>query len=275
MSQDIEIDPDSRTIKYYDSRTEQSIRDFIESGGKVLSRTDAITLLDEIDRLRKDCAHYKQAALDISDVNDHMRKQIDDQNRRMQDLFLKTELLEKLIPPETERGPGFVGQGSWSVFAEKVVAERDAAQDRVKQLVDEKIDLCDELSGLCEEIRCLKEENDELREGMRLLGNATASKKEHSSIQGLLRQNSELHRDNAGLQEEVTRCGTLLAAKKEHTNVHFNDKDSFVGVTGYGQFSLKQVDKDRWEIHMLNEKVTLYNKKGHRVRGHHNYDGDW
>ena len=52
MSQDIEIDPDSRTIKYYDSRTEQSIRDFIESGGKVLSRTDAITLLDEIERLR-------------------------------------------------------------------------------------------------------------------------------------------------------------------------------------------------------------------------------
>ena len=34
------------------------------------------------------------------------------------------ERLKGLMPPD-ERGPGFVGQGSWSVFAEKVVAERD------------------------------------------------------------------------------------------------------------------------------------------------------
>jgi DNA repair exonuclease SbcCD ATPase subunit len=237
MSQDIEIDPDSRTITYYDSRTEQSIRDFIESGGKVLSRTDAITLLDEIDRLRKDCAHYKQAALDISDVNDHMRKQIDDQNRRMQDLFLKTELLEKLIPPETERGPGFVGQGSWSVFAEKVVEERDAAREGMKQLLKEKIELRDELSGLCEEIRCLKEENDELQEGMRLLVNATAY-------------------------------------KKEHTNTHFNDKKDFVGLDGYGRFSVQKANDCLWILKLPNETVTFYNRKGRRVCANHIHSGD-
>jgi len=275
MSQDVEIDPDSRTIKYYDNRTEQSIREHVDSGGRVLSCEQVRVLLDEIDRLRKENTSLNQSAKSLAYVNHQLQKELFDQNQVMNELFQKAERLEKLVPPETERGPGFVGQGSWSVYAEKVVAERDAAQERVKQHLEEKIELRDELSGLCEEIRCLKEENDELREGMRWLGNATASKKEHSSIQGLLRQNSELHRVNAGLQEEVTRCGTLLAAKKEHTNVHFNDKDSFVGVTGYGQFSLKQVDKDRWEIHMLNEKVTLYNKKGHRVRGHHNYDGDW
>lgn len=196
MSQDIEIDPDSRTIKYYDNRSEQSIREHVDSGGRVLSCEQVRVLLYEIDRLRM------------------------------------------LVPPESERGPGFVGQGSWSVFAEKVVEERDAAREGMKQLLAEKIELRDELSSLCEEIRILKEENDELQEGMRLLVNATAY-------------------------------------KKEHTNTHFNDKDNFVGITGYGQFSLKQVDKDRWEIHMLNEKVTLYNKKGHRVRGHHNHDGDW
>jgi len=139
-------------------------------------------------------------------------------------LLVEINRLRKLVPPESERGPGFVGQGSWSVFAEKVVEERD--------------ELRDELSSLCEEIRILKEENDELR-------------------------------------EELEQLGAMIAAKKEHTNTHFNDKDNFVGITGYGQFSLKQVDKDRWEIHMLNEKVTLYNKKGHRVRGHHNHDGDW
>jgi regulator of replication initiation timing len=219
MSQDIEIDPDSRTITYYEKPTVESIKEHLDAGGLAIGVGQARALIDEIDRLRK------------------------------------------LVPPETERGPGFVGQGSWSVFAEKVVEERD--------------ELRDELSSLCEEIRCLKEENDELRDELEQLGDMVSAKKEHSNIQELLRENSELHRVNAGLQEEVTRCGTLLASKKEHTNTHFNDKDNFVGITGYGQFSLKQVDKDRWEIHMLNEKVTLYNKKGHRVRGHHNHDGDW
>jgi len=196
MSQDIEIDPDSRTITYYEKPTVESIKEHLDAGGLAIGVGQARFLLDEIDRLRK------------------------------------------LVPPASERGPGFVGQGSWSVYAEKVVAERDAAQERVKQHLEEKIELRDELSSLCEEIRILKEENDELREELELLG-------------------------------------AMIAAKKEHTNTHFNDKDNFVGITGYGQFSLKQVDKDRWEIHMLNEKVTLYNKKGHRVRGHHNHDGDW
>ena len=109
---------------------------------------------------------------------------------------------------------------------------------RKEKVVEERDELRDELSSLCEEIRILKEENDELR-------------------------------------DELEQLGDMVSAKKEHTNTHFNDKDNFVGITGYGQFSLKQVDKDRWEIHMLNEKVTLYNKKGHRVRGHHNHDGDW
>jgi hypothetical protein len=188
MSQDIEIDPDSRTIKYYDNRTEQSIREHVDSGGRVLSCEQVRVLLYEIDRLRM------------------------------------------LVPPESERGPGFVGQGSWSVFAEKVVEERDAAREGMKQLLAEKIELRDELSSLCEEIRCLKEENDELKEGMRLLVNATAY-------------------------------------KKEHTNTHFNDKKDFVGLDGYGTFSLKQVDKDYREVRLLNERVALYNRKGRRVRG--------
>ena len=182
MSQDIEIDPDSRTITYYEKPTVESIKEHLDAGGLAIGVGQARFLLDEIDRLRK------------------------------------------LVPPASERGPGFVGQGSWSVFAEKVVAERDEARD--------------EINILCEEIRCLKEENDELREGMRLLGNATAS-------------------------------------KKEHANIHLGGKGELHGIDGYGPFNLKQVDKDRWEIWMLHEKVTLYNKKGHRVRGDHNYEGDW
>jgi hypothetical protein len=173
MSQDIEIDPDSRTIKHYDSRTEQSIRDFIESGGKVIGRADSITLLDEIDRLRK------------------------------------------LVPPDSDRGPGFVGQGTWSVYAEKVVAERD--------------ELRDELNGLCEEIRCLKEENDELKEGMRLLSNVTSSKKEHTDID--------------------------------------TDGDEPHAISGYGKFKLIRTTEDsQWMLFLNKESIMLYNRKGKRVR---------
>ena len=45
------------------------------------------------------------------------------------------ERLKGLMPPD-ERGPGFVGQGSWSVFAEKVVAERDTALEKVSELAE-------------------------------------------------------------------------------------------------------------------------------------------
>ena len=237
MSQDIEIDPDSRTIKYYEKPDVESVRLYFDSGGSMINWAQAKILFDEIDRLRKENTSLNQSAKSLAYVNHQLQKELFDQNQVMNELFQKAERLEKLVPPETERGPGFVGQGSWSVYAEKVVAERDAAQERVKQHLEEKIELRDELSGLCEEIRCLKEENDELREGMRLLGNASSS-------------------------------------KKEYANVHYGIKD-FVGIDGYGPFNLKQVDKDRWEIHLNHERVILYNKKGHRVRGNHNFDGEW
>jgi len=200
MSQDIEIDPDSRTITYYEKPTvnpdleDIKSRALYQQGGPnpvqvLIHESDFNYLLVEIDRLRK------------------------------------------LVPPETERGPGFVGQGSWSVFAEKVVEERDEARDELTVLANEN---------------------------------------------GVLRADVErLERELEHAEDEIGKLGAMIAAKKEHTSTHFNDKDNFVGIDGYGQFSLKQVDKDRWEIHMLNEKVTLYNKKGHRVRGDHNYDGDW
>ena len=216
MSQDIEIDPDSRTIKYYEKPTmnpdleDIKSRALYQQGGPnpaqvLIHESDFNYLLVEVDRLRKDCEHHKQAALDISDENDRLRK---------------------LVPPETERGPGVVGQGSWSVYAEKVVAERDEARD--------------DLNTLCEDIRCLKEENDELKEAVRLMSN-------------------------------------MLVSKKEHANIHYGH-DDFLGIDGYGPFSLKQISNDRWEIQMLKEKVTLYNKKGRRVRGHivdGNPEGDW
>jgi hypothetical protein len=214
MSQDIEIDPDSRTITYYEKPTVESIKEHLDAGGLAIGVGQARALLDEIDRLRK------------------------------------------LVPPESERGPGFVGQGSWSVFAEKVVAERDEARD--------------DLNTLCEDIRVLKEEYDDFKS------------EADERIQTLIKdnrafadENAALADDNRCLHEKVKRLEERLAAKKEHANCHYGDKFEFNGIDGYGNFSLKRVEKDRWEIQLLKEKVTLYNKKGHRVRGDHNYDGDW
>ena len=233
----------------------------------LIHESDFNYLLVEVARLRKDCEHHKQAALDISEENDRLVQDMADQedaaatwdqvesildgftvdpprpgakrvqdlfdvinrlqnenafqNQRMQELFKKAEHLEKLVPPESERGPGFVGQGSWSVFAEKVVAERDEAQ---------------------EEVRFLTKKNKEL-------------------------------------EAQIRKLGEELAAKKEKANLHY-ELAEFTGIDGYGPFSLKKICKDRWEIRLLNEKVVLYNRKGHRVRGdvdnnNHNYDGDW
>lgn len=195
MSQDIEIDPDSRTITYYEKPTVESIKEHLDAGGLAIGVGQARFLLDEIDRLRK------------------------------------------LVPPESERGPGFVGQGSWSVYAEKVVEERDAAREGMKQLLEQKIELRDELSSLCEEIRCLKEENDELR-------------------------------------EELEQLGDMASAKKEHTNTHFNDKKDFVGIDGYGRFSVQKANDCLWILELPNETVSFYNRKGRRVCANHIHSGD-
>jgi len=40
--------------------------------------------------------------------------------------------LRRLLPPQTERG-AWPGEGSWAVFAEKVVAERDALRERAEK----------------------------------------------------------------------------------------------------------------------------------------------
>jgi len=186
--------------------TEESIREHINAGGTLLNNEQVRVLLDEIDSLRKECYEAHQAGMDLDEENDRLRK---------------------LVPPETERGPGFVGP----VYAEKVVAERDDARY--------------ELNTLCEDIRVLKDENDDLRDEVGQLGDIISAMKANT--------------------------------KSEHTNVHYG-KEEFIGIDGYGPFSLKKLSKDEWEVRMLQERVILYNKKGRRVRAHivdGNPEGDW
>ena len=81
------------------------------------------------------------------------------------------------------------------------------------------------------------------------------------------------------LQAELDSITNELRDRGEHANLHYST-DEFVGIDGYGPFSLRQVCKDRWEIRMLREKVILFNRRGRRVRAdvdntNPNYDGDW
>ena len=84
------------------------------------------------------------------------------------------------------------------------------------------------------------------------------------------------HEQAEFLIQEIDR---LRAEAKEHANIHCSASE-FIGIDGYGPFSMTMLCKDRWEIKMCSEKVILYNRKGHRVRGeidktNANYDGDW
>lgn len=199
----------------------------------LIHESDFNDLIVEIDRLRKDCAHHKQTAVDNSDEIDQLQRDNAEQTLRMKELFLKAERLEKLVQPDPECGPGFVGGESWSPFAEKLRLERDEAVI--------------ELRTLRKDIVLLKEENDEL-------------------------------------QDEVKQLGDMISAmktkiKSEHAYVHYSH-DGFIGIDGYGPYSLRQVCKERWEVKLGHEKVTLFNRKGRRVRGEvadtsKDWDGDW
>ena len=81
------------------------------------------------------------------------------------------------------------------------------------------------------------------------------------------------------LQAELDSIANELRNRREHANLHYSSSE-FIGIDGYGPFSLRQICKDRWEIKMLREKVILFNKRGRRVRADvdnstPNYDGDW
>ena len=81
------------------------------------------------------------------------------------------------------------------------------------------------------------------------------------------------------LFEVIDDLAKRVADKAEHSNIHYG-KESFLGIDGYGPYSLRQVCKERWEIKLGHEKVILYNRKGRRVRGEFSdivkdWDGDW
>lgn len=82
-----------------------------------------------------------------------------------------------------------------------------------------------------------------------------------------------------GLIEEIDRlrvANEALKSPPQFTEIFYKD-DSFSGCEGYGKFSIRQTDKDRWSIDLNKEHIELYNKRGRRVRSglSHNPEGDW
>ena len=81
------------------------------------------------------------------------------------------------------------------------------------------------------------------------------------------------------LFEVIDGLAKRVADKAEHSNVHYG-KEEFLGIDGYGAYSLRKVCKERWDIKLGHEKVVLYNRRGKRVRGEvqdltKDWDGDW
>lgn len=65
--------------------------------------------------------------------------------------------LTRLMPP-SERGPGIIGEGSWSVFAAKVLEERDEAREVRDALRKERDALCKECDALYTERDALRKD---------------------------------------------------------------------------------------------------------------------
>ena len=100
-------------------------------------------------------------------------------------------------------------------------------------------------------------------------------------------EQAKIRWDGHSTEEKYSRISMLsqeriketISSTKEVTSINYK-KEEFTGIDGYGSFHLEKKSKDEWEIKLNEEKVILYNKKGHRVRalidpGTTNQDGDW
>jgi hypothetical protein len=87
-----------------------------------------------VENVSKAAARAETAAeIDGSEANE--RVLMDQRDAALAEL----DKLRRILPPSA-RGEGVVGEGSWAVFAEKVVAERDEAQMRCRAATQRIVD---------------------------------------------------------------------------------------------------------------------------------------
>jgi len=87
----------------------------------------------------------------------------------------------------------------------------------------------------------------------------------------MIEEINRLRATNIELRAQLTGCGPI-----PHVSVKYS-KEALDEVSGWGSFRLKRIHKDTWHLELHNEKIELYNRKGHRVRGVLGFgnDGDW
>lgn len=95
-----------------------------------------LDLQDKLDERDKEIAALKQTSADLCSECGwrFLVPGVGCQGCERARLEQEIERLKGLMPPD-ERGPGFVGQGSWSVFAEKVVEERDFLRNQIDEYI--------------------------------------------------------------------------------------------------------------------------------------------
>jgi hypothetical protein len=80
----------------------------------------------------------------VGDGENHIKQGIPRLAERARVAEEEVERLRRLLPPGAGRSEGGVGEGSWSVFAEKAVEERDAAIARAERMRAEIARYCGE-----------------------------------------------------------------------------------------------------------------------------------
>ena len=149
--------------------------DGIEHARRVIQATAEAHHAEAI-KLRKECPTSSESfyAAERAATCWNLLEELDDppQDNAQPDLLAESERLKKMVPPETNRSGGGVSQGSWSVFAEKVVMERDEALDEVARLRErlqfdpggsDKIDELEQALQFSQhEVECLKKQLEEL-----------------------------------------------------------------------------------------------------------------
>jgi hypothetical protein len=74
--------------------------------------------------------------------------------------------------------------------------------------------------------------------------------------------------------KEIKRLSTELENLQKRTEI-CEDPEGLRKIVGRGDFLLERISKDKWIIKLNDERIELYNRKGRRVRGELNHDGDW
>lgn len=93
------------------------------------SHADRATLLAEVDRHRAENERLLQAVGLATTAVPHMQVDIENPVGMMQRVVAEVERLRAMLPPTAHSGVrNGPGEGSWAVFAEKMMKERDEAR---------------------------------------------------------------------------------------------------------------------------------------------------